>query len=163
MLSLRRWGFKRLGGKKGFTLIELLIVLVILAILAGVIVMAVGGVFGTTEEQAYNAARDQLQTGSVGYVTTNTSTDVGDLQIGTNKSLNICLLLGSVTGGLLREVPDGCRAVNCDPTDEACTGCADTNHYEWQIDDNGNVASVCTPVGDGHCTAADNGYQDVWP
>jgi prepilin-type N-terminal cleavage/methylation domain-containing protein len=34
-----KWGYKRLGGKKGLTLIELLIVLVILAILAGVIVM----------------------------------------------------------------------------------------------------------------------------
>ena len=161
MPSLRRWGFKRLGGKKGFTLIELLIVLVILAILAGVIVMAVGGVFGTTEEQAYNAARDQLQTAAVGYVATNTSTSVDDLQIGGNNSLNICLLLGSVTNGLLREVPDGARAVNCNSA--ACSGCADTNHYDWRIDDNGNVASVCVDVGGDTCTAAGNGYQDVWP
>ncbi len=160
MPSFKRWGFKRLGGKKGFTLIELLIVLVILAILAGVIVMAVGGVFGTTEEQAYNAARDQLQTAAVGYVAHNTSTSVDDLQVGGNNSLNVCLLLGSVTEGLLREAPDGCRAVNCDPTGHNCAGCADTNHYDWRIDDNGNVASVC--VGD-DCTAAGDGYQDVWP
>ncbi|HUU63951.1 MAG TPA: type II secretion system protein [Dehalococcoidia bacterium] len=158
MPSLRRWGFKRLGGKKGFTLIELLIVLVILAILAGVIVMAVGGVFGTTEEQAYNAARDQLQTAAVGYVATNTSTSVDDLQTGANNSLNICLLLGSVTNGLLREVPDGARAVNCNSG--ACSGCADTNHYDWRIDDNGNVASVCVGA---ECTLATDGYQDVWP
>lgn len=158
MPSLRRWGFKRLGGKKGFTLIELLIVLVILAILAGVIVMAVGGVFGTTEEQAYNAARDQLQTAAVGYVATNTSTSVDDLQIGANNSLNICLLLGSVTGGLLREVPDGAMAVNCNSA--ACSGCADTNHYDWRINENGDVSSVCVGV---DCTAAGDGYQDVWP
>ena len=158
MPSLKRWGFKRLGGKKGFTLIELLIVLVILAILAGVIVMAVGGVFGTTEEQAYNACRDQLQTAAVGYVATNTSTSVDDLQIGANNTLNVCLLLGSVTDGLLREVPDGVRAVNCNSG--ACSGCADTNHYDWRIDDNGNVASVCVGA---DCTGAGNGYQDVWP
>jgi len=160
MPSFKRWGFKRLGGKKGFTLIELLIVLVILAILAGVIVMAVGGVFGTTEEQAYNAARDQMQTAAVGYIAVNTSTSVSDLQIGANESLNICLLLGSVTDGLLREVPDGARAVNCDPTGQDCAGCTNDNSYEWRINDNGNVASVCLAD---DCTAAGNGYQDVWP
>jgi prepilin-type N-terminal cleavage/methylation domain-containing protein len=46
MAIFGKWGYKRLGGKKGLTLIELLIVLVILAILAGVIVLAVGGIFG---------------------------------------------------------------------------------------------------------------------
>ena len=158
MPSLKRWGFKRLGGKKGFTLIELLIVLVILAILAGVIVMAVGGVFGTTEEQAYNACRDQLQTAAVGYVATNTSTSVDDLQIGANNTLNICLLLGSVTDGLLREVPDGVRAANCNSG--ACSGCDAAASYEWRIDDFGNVASVCLGA---DCTAAGNGYQDTWP
>ena len=160
MPSLKRWGFKRLGGKKGFNLIELLIVVVVLAILAGVVVMAVGGVFGTTEEQAYNAARDQLQIAAVGCVATNTTSSIDDLQIGGNESLNICLLLGSVTDGLLREVPDGARAVNCDPTGQNCDGCADTNSYEWRIDDNGNVASVCLGA---DCAAAGNGYQETWP
>ena len=158
MPGLKRWGFERLVGKKGFNLIELLIVLVVMAILAGVVVMAVGGVFGNTEEQAYNAARDQLQTAAVGCVAINTSTSVDDLQIGGNNSLNVCLLLGSVSDGLLREVPDGCRAINCNS--EACSGCTDTNSYEWRIDDNGKVASVCLDAG---CTAAGDGYQDVWP
>ena len=160
MPSLRRWGFKRLGGKKGFTLIELLIVLVILAILAGVIVMAVGGVFGTTEEQAYNVARDQMQTAAVGYIATNTTTSVSDLQIGANNTLNVCMLLGSVTDGLLREVPDSCRAANCNPAGLNCDGCEATNSYEWRIDDNGNVASVCLGA---DCAAAGNGYQETWP
>jgi len=159
MPSFRRWGFKRLGNKKGFTLIELLIVLVILAILAGVIVMAVGGVFGTTEEQAYNAARDQLQTAAVGYIATNSSTSVGDLQLG-NNTLNVCMLLGGVTEGLLREVPDSCVLANCDPGDLDCAGCSADNSYRWWIDDNGNVASVCSA---GDCTDTGNGYQDVWP
>lgn len=158
MPSFRRWGFKRLGGKKGFTLIELLIVLVILAILAGVIVMAVGGVFGTTEEQAYNAARDQMQTAAVGFVAMNTSTSVEDLQLGDDDELNVCKLLGSVTGGLLREVPDGCLAANCDPDGLACDGCEDANHYTWHINDNGDVSSNSTcPDGSG------NGYQGCWP
>lgn len=160
MPSLKRWGFKRLGGKKGFTLIELLIVLVILAILAGVIVMAVGGVFGTAEDAAYTSAREQLQLAAVGYVTINTSTSVSDLQIGGNESLNICLLLGSITEGLLREVPDGCRAVNCDTAGYNCDGCADTNSYEWRINDNGDVSSVCLGT---DCAAAGNGYQETWP
>jgi len=158
MTILKRWGYKRLGGKRGLTLIELLIVLVILAILAGVIVMAVGGVFGTTEREAYNACRDQLQTASIGYIAYNATTGISDLQIGTNNSLKVCLLLGSVADGLLREVPDGVRAVNCDSG--SCEGCSDTNHYEWRIDDDGNVASVC--VGS-DCADAGNGYQNVWP
>jgi prepilin-type N-terminal cleavage/methylation domain-containing protein len=158
MPGLKRWDFERLVGKKGFTLIELLIVLVILAILAGVIVMAVGGVFGRTEEQAYNACRDQLQAAVVGCVAINTSTSIDVLQMGANNSLNICLLLGSVNDGLLREVPDGCRTINCNSG--ACSGCSDTNSYEWRIDDDGNVASVCLGAG---CAAAGDGYQDVWP
>lgn len=159
MPSFRRWGFKRLGNKKGFTLIELLIVLVILAILAGVIVMAVGGVFGTTEEQAYNAARDQLQTAAVGYIATNTSTSVADLQ-GSGDVLNICWLLGDV-GGLLREVPDGVTSGSCNQT-TSCTGCGADAHYTWTIDDNGNVESTCSPAGE--CPdGTGNGYQGVWP
>jgi prepilin-type N-terminal cleavage/methylation domain-containing protein len=159
MPSLKRWGFKRLGGKKGFTLIELLIVLVILAILAGVIVMAVGGVFGTTEEQAYNACRDQLQTAAVGYIAVNTSTSVSDLQ-GGGDVLNVCLLLGSVTEGLLREVPDGVTSASCNQT-VSCTGCDSAAHYTWTIDNNGNVESTCAGA---DCDANGvTGYQGVWP
>lgn len=127
-------------------------------------IMLVSGLaccFGTTGEQDYNAARDQLETAAMAYLATNTSTSVDDLQIGTDNTLNVCMLLGSViSGGLLREVPDGVRAVNCNPSGYNCNGCADSNHYEWRIDDNGNVASVCLGAG---CTAAGNGYQGVWP
>jgi len=61
MKRMKKLGLRRLGGKRGFTLIELLIVMVILAILAGVVIMAVGGVFGTAHESAYEGAKDQIQ------------------------------------------------------------------------------------------------------
>ena len=158
MPGFKKWESKFLGSRKGFNLIELLIVVVVMAILAGVVVMAVGGVFGNTEEQAYNTCRDQLQAAVLSEVAINTSTSIDVLQMGANNSLNICLLLGSVNDGLLREVPDGCRAINCNSG--ACSGCSDTNSYEWRIDDEGNVASVCLGAG---CAAAGDGYQDVWP
>ncbi len=113
-----------------------------------------------TGEQAYNSCRDQLQTAAVAYVAHNSSTSVDDLQIGANNILNICLLLGSIAEGLLQEVPDGCCVLNCNPSALNCDGCLYSNHYEWRIDDNGNVASVCLGAG---CTAAGNGYQGVWP
>ncbi|GAG09069.1 unnamed protein product, partial [marine sediment metagenome] len=60
MKRMKKLGLRRLGGKRGFTLIELLIVMVILAILAGVVIMAVGGVFGTAHESAYESVKPQL-------------------------------------------------------------------------------------------------------
>ncbi|MFA5368039.1 MAG: prepilin-type N-terminal cleavage/methylation domain-containing protein, partial [Dehalococcoidia bacterium] len=57
MKTYKNIGFGPRKGKKGFTLIELLIVMVILAILAGVVVMAIGGVFGTSRERAYDVSK----------------------------------------------------------------------------------------------------------
>ena len=157
MAIFGKWGYKRLGGKKGLTLIELLIVLVILAILAGVIVLAVGGIFGRTGEQAYNLVRDELQLAVISYMT-NTSAGL-PLIANSSTDIDVCLLLGSA-GQLLREVPDGMRDANNGGT---CNGTSDDNHYVWILDDGGNVASTCTPVGDGDCSAAGDGFRDVWP
>ena len=163
MTMLKKWGYKRLGSKRGLTLIELLIVLVILAILAGVIVMAVGGVFGQTEEQAYNAVRDELQLAAVAYMA-NASHDVDDLQNFGNDTLAACCLLGSVADGLLREIPDGMRADNCGNcsiTASGCTGCDQPPaSYTWLIDDFGNVRSICVTA---DCDAGGDGYQGTWP
>ena len=152
-----KWGYKRLGGKKGLTLIELLIVLVILAILAGVIVLAVGGIFGRTGEQAYNLVRDELQLAVTGYMTNSSH---GLPVLSTNNSIiDVCLLLGP--DELLREVPDGVRDANNGGT---CNGTADTNHYVWILDEGGNVASTCETNDAGEtCDAATDGYQGVWP
>ena len=149
-----KWGYKRLGGKKGLTLIELLIVLVILAILAGVIVLAVGGIFGRTGEQAYNLVRDELQLAVTSYAT-NTSHD-DPVMTGNISNIDVCLLLGP--DELLREVPDGVRTANGN-----CSGTVDTAHYIWTFND-GNVGSVCVDVAGSPCdVAGGDDYQGQWP
>ena len=156
MAIFGKWGYKRLGGKKGLTLIELLIVLVILAILAGVIVLAVGGIFGRTGEQAYNLVRDEIQLAVTGYATNSSH---GDPVVTANISnIDVCLLLGP--DELLREVPDGVRDAN---NGGNCSGTADTAHYIWTFND-GNVGSVCVDVAGSPCDAAGaDGYQGQWP
>ena len=157
MAIFGKWGYKRLGGKKGLTLIELLIVLVILAILAGVIVLAVGGIFGRTGEQAYNLVRDELQLAVTSYMT---NISAGDPVMANVSNVDVCLLLVS-EGGLLREVPDGVRDAN---NGGNCSGTSDiTNHYIWTFT-NGNVGSVCVDVDAGDCDEAGaDGYQGQWP
>lgn len=176
MKRMKKLGLRRLGGKRGFTLIELLIVMVILAILAGVVIMAVGGVFGTAHESAYAAVKPQLQNGVIEYATdhngnlppvisgseTTINTAVGG---SVNASiLDICQIIGG--DRIIRAMPDGCALItgsdtdNCDGT-APCSGCLDTNHYVWYMDSNGNVYSLCPVTG---CTLTDtDGYQGVWP
>jgi prepilin-type N-terminal cleavage/methylation domain-containing protein len=152
MAIFGKWGYKRLGGKKGLTLIELLIVLVILAILAGVIVLAVGGIFGRTGEQAYNLVRDELQLAVTSYMT---NISAGDPVMANVSNVDVCLLLGS-EGGLLREVPDGVTSANGN-----CSGTDDTANYVWTFDE-GNVGSVCLGA-DCVTPCPDDDYCGVWP
>ena len=130
--------------------------LVILAILAGVIVLAVGGIFGRTGEQAYNLVRDELQLAVTGYMT-NTSHEL-PVTTANNTVIDACLLLGP--DELLREVPDGMREANGNCT----TALTDSNHYTWVVDGGGNVASVCYTDDEGEeCDDAGDGYQGQWP
>ena len=171
--------------KGGFTLIELLIVMVIIAILAGVIVMAVGGVFGTARSTAYSTAREQIQNAVVAYEaansgtlpTTNGATIVltGNDSIST-KVINMSLLLSASnpTGGTLRIVPDGCWGAgnNSNPADNcygnATMGCRTNSHYVWVVDNTSSVYSICTNSGGGTAcsgvtTNTTNGFGTVWP
>lgn len=114
-------------------------------------------------ESAYNLVRDELQLATTGYLTNNNH-GLPVVIWSSIRTIAICELVGP--DGLLREVPDGCRAANCRDIDgiEACGVCADTNHYEWRVDDNGNVYSVCVDVIAGDCAVADaDGYQGIWP
>lgn len=175
MKRMKKLGLRRLGGKRGFTLIELLIVMVILAILAGVVIMAVGGVFGTAHETAYESVKPQIQNGVIEYATSHN----GDLppvigswnqsivtSLGTVNNtaiLDMCALVAS--GGILRTMPDGCYLDaggddNCDGV-SPCAGCDANNSYVWYIDSGGNVYSLCP--GDDCVSMTDDGYQDVWP
>ena len=155
MAIFGKWGYKRFGGKKGLTLIELLIVLVILAILAGVIVLAVGGIFGRTGEQAYNLVRDELQLAVTGYMT-NSSHGL-PVMSGNNTVIDGCLLLGP--DELLREVPDGMREANGNCT----VALTDSNHYTWILDGGGNVGSLCVDGVETCDSTVLDGYQGVWP
>jgi uncharacterized protein YpmB len=117
----------------------------------------------SNEESAYNLVRDELQLATTGYLT-DVYHDYPVVIGSSQRTIAICELVGP--DELLREVPDGCRVANCRDIDgiAACDGCADTNHYEWRVDDNGNVYSVCVDVVAGDCAVADaDGYQGTWP
>jgi len=63
--------------RKGFTLIELLIVMVILAILAGIVIISIGGVIGRGQATAYNADREQIQSAVSEFMTRPTDPSYG--------------------------------------------------------------------------------------
>ncbi len=114
-------------------------------------------------ESAYNLVRDELQLATTGYLA-DVYHDYPVVIWSSQRTIAICELVGP--DELLREVPDGCRVANCRDIDgiAACDGCADTNHYEWRVDDNGNVYSVCVDVVAGDCAVATaDGYQGIWP
>ena len=161
MKAFEKLGFKRGKGKRGFTLIELLIVMVILAILAGVVVMAVGGIFGQAKSRAYDTIKPQIQNGVTAYSTDhngdlpdNVQADPDTLYTvlmeadGTPVTdcyvFDLCLIAGP--GLLLRQVPDGCYDGAID-SNFANGPCVSTNpgdgHYIWVVDGAGNVYSMC--------------------
>lgn len=114
-------------------------------------------------ESAYNLVRDELQLATTGYLTNNNH-GLPVVILSSIRTIAICELVGP--DGLLRDVPDGCRVANCRDIDGIadCDGCADTNHYEWRVDENGNVYSVCVDIADGDCAIVDaDGYQGIWP
>jgi prepilin-type N-terminal cleavage/methylation domain-containing protein len=188
MKTYKNTGFGPRKSKGGFTLIELLIVMVILAILAGVVVMAVGGVFGTARSSAYTSVKDDLQNSVTGYATDhngnfpfNTSTgSLGGL-FACNSTSTSCYVLNfsammTSNGGMLREVPDGTflnasgtasnPSDNCDASNPALGGCMAANHYTWGADTTGNVYSYCSNTSgnaNGCTDLVHTGYMGVWP
>lgn len=184
MRSMKRRGLKRRGGKRGFTLIELLIVMVILAILAGIVIISVGGVIGRGQATAYEGAKEQVELGVSDYVArtfgsyptlngTVTLTDpAGDYTI-----IDLCVLLATCNTtppgpGVLKEVPvssfNAAPVVGVTgPEDNNCAGatfnctCYATAHYTWLLDQMGDVFSVCTGA---DCDATDeSGFQGIYP
>lgn len=183
MRRLKRMGFRRLGGKRGFTLIELLIVMVILAILAGIVIVSVGGVIGRGQETAYNADKESVQTAVLAYhgekgewpitVATTISVDTDDDAVTPPEDLyviDMCKLTTATGADYLIQVPRSCvldaGADNCDvpdPVGGACS-CASNAHYIWAVDDGGLVYSVCMGSG---CTCPDDatnctGHEHAW-
>ena len=155
MKRFMKWDSRRFGGKKGFTLIELLIVMVILAILAGIVIISIGGVIGRGQETAYNAERESLQTAVLSFYASENSTwptttwpDAG--------IIDMSLLTVAVAPALpyLDESPTSANVDNtCADLVTECLG-----HYVWMVNAQGNVYSEC--VGAGECTIACNGAYD---
>jgi prepilin-type N-terminal cleavage/methylation domain-containing protein len=184
MKTFKMMGFGPRKSKSGFTLIELLIVMVIIAILAGVIVMAVTGVFGGAKSAAYNTEREQLQNAVAAYSANNSAaipyagTGVqstynvsANITAGQAYVINVSMLLIS-QGGMLRSMPTGMYATstvgmdNCGggSGNDTAYGCTSSGHYVWLMDSSGTVYSVCISGGGGTCTAGNTtGYQGVWP
>jgi prepilin-type N-terminal cleavage/methylation domain-containing protein len=140
--------------KNGFTLIELLIVIVILAILTGVVIMAVGGVFGTTKDTAYQVTKDELKN-AVEHYSSENPTALPNASLFDTNVLNprtealLCdagngscyvididtLLVSAEPSGILGSVPESASPDNC----AGCTG-----SYTWLMDNLGNIYSACT-------------------
>ena len=186
MKAFKIMGLGPRKSKSGFTLIELLIVMVIIAILAGVIVMAVGGVFGTARSTAYSTAREQIQNAVTAY-SANTSNAgltptagaatagwISNNLSGSQSVVDVNKLLVA-NGGMLRTVPDGIYTTGSNAA-TPYAGLTNLNttiptgytggHYLWLMDQYGTVASVCINTSTGNpCTntVGVNGYLNTWP
>jgi general secretion pathway protein G len=64
---------KHREGEGGFTLVELLVVIVILGVLAGIVVFAVGGISNKSTKAACNADVSTVQTAEEAYYAQNNS------------------------------------------------------------------------------------------
>ncbi len=175
MKALKNMGFGPRKSKSGFTLIELLIVMVILAILAGVVVMAVGGVFGTSKNRAYDVTKDEMKNAVADYSTRfsgafpyNSSINIsvdGTLRFIINTS---ALLVSN--GGILSKPPASTAnwsggADNCDfaPTGY-CVASQLASHYIWTQDNYGNVYSTCVNTSGTLCDRSNaDGFMTTYP
>jgi len=159
--------------RRAFTLIELLIVMVILAILAGIVIISVGGVIARGYANAYDADREQVERALADYMTRDAPTagepalqepgeaplvagvDIfgdGLLPGKSYYTIAICpLLTHSHPKGMLQHVPNTAEAKNCaiHPTGaNNISGIYDCSgecqgHYRWLCTSGGDVASVC--------------------
>jgi prepilin-type N-terminal cleavage/methylation domain-containing protein len=178
MKALKQW---ELGPRKsGFTMIELLIVMVILAILAGVVVITVGGSFGSAQSNAYTLAKDAIKNAVIAYAADNNGGFPinGSIHMPINTDcatdttchiINMSALLHTNTG-MLHKMPEGIAALSGDEDDNCDQGsgvtCSNEGHYIWGVDKYGNIFSYCTneaSAAKGICISNASGYQGVWP
>ena len=159
--------------RRGFTLIELLIVMVILAILAGIVIISIGGVIARGHATAYDADREQIEMALADYMTREAPTagepplqepgeaplvegvDIfgDDLLPGESYyTVAMCpLLTVSFPKSMLNHVPDTAEAKNCAIHPTGANNASDIydcsgecqGHYRWLCTSGGDVASIC--------------------
>ena len=163
--------FKRTQRKWTYAGITLFSMLLLIPILAGVVVMAVGGVFGTAKPAAYNSVKDDVQNAVTAYATDHQgnfpySVSVKMANNAECSVTNPCYIINMNAllvsqGGILRQIPSGTRQANC--AQVGASGCSDLNHYTWGATSTGIVYSRCDTADGKTCTTQNSGYQDVWP
>lgn len=146
----------------------------------------VGGVFCTCRRCVYDVAREEIQNAVAYYMSdTNNSSQLPIINEsatftlthpnGSYYIINMSLLLES-NGGTLRGIPDSCiklQGLNNDNCDGGATGCSNSSHYIWGVDNLGNVASKPVNIDTStelQCDVCDycqcdtcDGYQDIYP
>lgn len=182
-------GFKT---ERGFTLIELLIVMVVLAILAGIVIISIGGTIARGHANAYDADREQIEMAVADYMTRHAPTagqpplqEPGEAPLveGVNLSgedllqgesyytLAICpLVTKSYPKGMLKHVPVTAEAKNCAIHPAGANNMSGIyncsgecqGHYRWLVTGDGDIASKCVGA---DCPYTDrNGYMSgIYP
>lgn len=137
-----------------------------------------GGTFYSTRQRAYDVTRDEMKNAVAEY--RSRANDSSQMPIinenvtftptNSNSSyyiIDMSLLLTS-NGGLLSVVPDSCSELpgpDNDNCDGGASGCSNTSHYIWGMDEYGNVYSMFLNFDNVNPCACDgcDGYQGVWP
>jgi len=148
-----------------------------LPIIAGIIVMAVGGVYGVPKQKAYDTILPQIQNAVTAYFVNHNGLFPpceGTITVklgsyGYEVDCHIFDICSIVDNEMLLRVPDGCYGDAGETNTNFYLGWCDnpTNgHYIWVVDDNGNLYSICDENRDGYYSSTDrvSGFhQDIWP
>jgi prepilin-type N-terminal cleavage/methylation domain-containing protein len=161
---------KKHGGRKAFTLIELLIVMVILAILAGIVIISIGGTIARGHANAYDADREQIEMAVADFMTRHAPTagqpplqEPGEAPLveGVNLSgpdllpgesyytIAMCPLLTSAhPKGMLKQVPNTAEAKNCAIHPTGANNQSIIGAYDCSGECQGHYRWLCTADGD---------------